>query len=225
VTEGSGRLRYYPLYLNIVNKRCTVVGGGEVAARKVERLLRCGARVTVIGRELSPALDALKKNGRVEHIESDYRKEHLEGAFLVIGATDNPEVNERIYWDSREKGVLVNIVDDPGLCDFILPSLMERGDLSIAVSTGGKSPALARKIRQELERIYGPEYEVLIRIMGVLRERVLYRRGPSEANRQVFEAVLDSDVLDEIRKKDWKAVKERVRDLTGEEIDDFEVEE
>jgi len=216
-------LRYYPLYLNITDKRCVVVGGGEVAARKVERLLSCGARVTVIVRELGPALDVLKKNGRLEHVESDYRKEHLRGAFLVIGATDSPEVNERVYRDSKEEGVLVNIVDDPGLCDFILPSLMERGDLAIAVSTGGKSPALARKIRQELESIYGPEYEVLLGIMGALREKVLSRQGPSEANRRVFESVLDSDVLDKIRKKDWKAVKERVWDLTGEEIDDFEV--
>ena len=216
-------MRYYPLYLNIADKRCVVVGGGDVAARKVERLLSCGARVTVIGRKLSPALDVLKKNGRLEHVESDYRKEHLRGAFLVIGATDSPEVNERVYRDSKEEGILVNVVDDPGLCDFILPSLMERGDLSIAVSTGGKSPALARKIRQELESIYGPEYEVLLGIMCALREKVLSRQGPSEANRLVFESVLDSDVLDKIRKKDWQAVKERIRDLTGEEFDDFNV--
>ena len=216
-------MRYYPLYLNIADKRCVVVGGGEVAARKVERLVSCGARVTVIVRELGPALDVLKKNGRLEHVESDYRKEHLRGAFLVIGATDSPEVNERVYRDSKEEGILVNVVDDPGLCDFILPSLMERGDLSIAVSTGGKSPALARKIRQELESIYGPEYEVLLGIMGALREKVLSRQGPSEANRRVFESVLDSDVLDKIRKKDWQAAKESIRKLTGEEFDDFNI--
>ena len=216
-------MKYYPIYLDISNKRCTVVGGGDVAERKVERLLHCGARVTVVGKSLSPALEVLKAGRRIEHIAADYRRKHVEGSFLVIGATDSPEVNERVCQDARKEGILVNIVDDSDRCDFILPSLMERGDLSIAVSTGGRSPALARKMRTELEQIYGPEYGVLLRIMGVLRERVLNRGEAPEVNRGIFEAVVNTpDILEKIRQKDWKGVKNRIRDLTGEAIDIFD---
>ncbi len=211
-------MKYYPIYLDISNKRCAIIGGGEVAGRKAARLLDCGACVTVVGRSLAPALEALKRENRIGHIAADYREEHLAGSFLVIGATDSPEVNEQVYRDAKKKGILVNIVDDPQRCDFILPSLLERGDLSIAVSTGGKSPALARKLRLELARRYGPEYEILLRVMGVLRERVISRGEPSEANREVFESVVNSDILERIRKKDWEGVRKLVGDLTGEVI-------
>ncbi len=214
-------MRYYPIYLDISNKRCTVIGGGEVAARKAQRLLECGARVTVVAAKLAPEMEALKAARRIEHVESDYREEALEKAFLVIGATNSAAVNEQVYRDARAKGVLVNVVDDPQLCDFILPSLVERGDLSIAVSTGGKSPALARKMREEIEKSYGPEYDAFVRVMGVLRERVLRRGDSPEANRQVFESVVQSDVLERIRRGDREGARNRIRELTGEEIDDL----
>jgi precorrin-2 dehydrogenase/sirohydrochlorin ferrochelatase len=199
-----------------------VIGGGDVAERKVIRLLRSGARVTVVGKSLTTVLEVLKSEKRIEHIASDYREGHIEGAFLVIGATDRADVNERIRRDGRNRHVLVNIVDDPEQCDFILPSLVERGDLTIAVSTGGKSPALAKKMRIELEELYGPEYEVFLRILGVVRERILRRGGSADGNRLIFESVVDSDILERIRQKDWNGVKTRIRDLTGETIDHFE---
>jgi len=149
-------MRYYPIGLDIAERRCLVVGGGEVGQRKAERLLECGARVTVVGRELTRRLEGLVREGRVGHIAADYDKSHLEGVFLVIGATDDGDVNERIFRDARRKGVLANIVDDPGRCDFILPALCRQGDLVITVATGGRSPALAKKLRQELEERYGP---------------------------------------------------------------------
>jgi precorrin-2 dehydrogenase/sirohydrochlorin ferrochelatase len=214
-------VRYYPIYLDISNKRCTVIGGGDVAVRKVMRLLACGARVNVVGTALAPEMEALKSGRRIDHVPSDYREELLEGAFLVIGATDSTRVNERVYRDARNRGILVNIVDDPELCDFILPSLVERGDLSIAVSTGGKSPALARKMRVELEERYGPEYDAFIRVLGILRERVLQRGNSPEANRQIFESVVHSDVLEKIRRKDWDGVRKQIRELTGETINDI----
>ena len=127
----------------------------------------------VIGKSLTPALAALKGEGRIVHHAADYHEDQLRGAFLVIGATDSDAVNERIARDARARGIPVNIVDDPARCDFILPSVVERGDLAIAVSTGGKSPALAKKLRKELEGAYGPEYAVLIEILGELREKVI----------------------------------------------------
>jgi precorrin-2 dehydrogenase/sirohydrochlorin ferrochelatase len=132
-------LKYYPISLDISNKRCAVVGGGDVAERKVRRLLDCGARVTVVGKKISPQLKVLRDRQRIEHVASNYRAEHVNDAFLVIGATNSSRINGRIYRDAKQKGILVNIVDDPEHCDFILPSLLERGDLSISVSTGGKA--------------------------------------------------------------------------------------
>ncbi|MBN2437266.1 MAG: bifunctional precorrin-2 dehydrogenase/sirohydrochlorin ferrochelatase [Deltaproteobacteria bacterium] len=212
-------MRYYPLCLDISGKRCVVIGGGNVAERKVERLLSCGARVEVVGKALTPVLAAWKGEGRIVHREADYGDFCLSGASLVIGATDDETVNGRISKDARSRGIPVNIVDSPALCDFILPSVVERGDLLIAVSTGGKSPALARKLREELGKIYGPEYAVLLEILGELREKVIAAGHSSAENRECFAAVVRSEILDDIRQKTWSKVKETIRRLTGVEME------
>ena len=212
-------MRYYPIGLDISGRRCLVIGAGEVGERKAQRLLECGARVSVVGRELTPALSGLAQAGRIAHIPGDYDEGHLEGVFLVIGATDDRVVNERIYRDARKRGVLANIVDDPERCDFILPALCRRGDLVITVATGGKSPALAKKLRQELEERYGPEYEVLLKLMGELRGKIIDRGEGSDENRKLFETLVDSDILEHIRKGQWKKVEAVVKDITGVAID------
>jgi len=212
-------MRYYPLFLDIFRRRCVVVGGGKVAERKIERLLACGARVEVVGKILTPALAALKVNGRIVHHETDYEEALIRGAFLVIGATDNDVVNGRIAGDARALGILVNIVDEPARCDFILPSVVERGDLSIAVSTGGKSPALAKKLRMELDALYGPEYAILLEIMGKLREKMIAEGRPSAENRERFEAVVNSEILDHIRAERWKEVKALIMERAGIEME------
>jgi precorrin-2 dehydrogenase/sirohydrochlorin ferrochelatase len=208
-------VRYYPLFLDISRRLCVVVGGGNVSERKVGSLLACGARVEVVGKTLTPALAGLKGEGRIVHREADYHADQIRGAFLVIGATDNDVVNERISRDARARGIPVNIVDDPARCDFILPSVVERGDLAIAVSTGGRSPALAKKLRTELEGAYGPEYARLLDILGELREKVIAGGRPSSENRELFEAVVASDILDHIRAGRWERVEALIRELTG----------
>ncbi len=212
-------MRHYPICLDISGKRCVVVGGGNVAERKVRRLLACGARVEVVGKTLTSVLTAWKGQGKIVHLEGGYEDSFLAGAALVIGATDSEGVNGRIAADARKRGIPVNIVDNPALCDFILPSVVERGDLLIAVSTGGKSPALAAKLREELEEVYGPEYAVLVEILGDLRERVIAVGGPSAENRERFAAVVWSDILDQIRRKEWSKVKETIHGLTGVEME------
>ena len=212
-------MRHYPICLDISGKRCVVVGGGNVAERKVRRLLACGARVEVVGKTLTSVLTAWKGQGKIVHLEGGYEDSFLAGAALVIGATDSEGVNGRIAADARKRGIPVNIVDNPALCDFILPSVVERGDLLIAVSTGGKSPALAAKLRGELEEAYGPEYAVLVEILGELRERVIAAGGPSAENRERFATVVRSDVLDQIRRKEWGRVKETIHGLTGVEME------
>jgi len=212
-------LRYYPVGLDIANKRCLVVGGGEVAQRKVLKLLDCGAEVCVVSPQLSPGLLELAGEGRIVHICADYEKIHLTGAFLVIGATDDPAVNAQITKDARARGILVNIVDDPPQCDFILPALLERGDLVIAILTGGSSPALAKKLRVELAAQIGPEYEILVSVMGAVRRKVLARGRPSDENKEIFEQIVNSDMLQWIREKRWDAVKSFLKEMAGEEIE------
>lgn len=212
--KGTG-MRYYPLFLDIARRRCVVVGGGSVAERKIERLLACGARVEVIGKDLTAALAALKEEGRIVHHTSDYEEPLIRGAFLVIGATDDDAVNGRIAGDARALNILVNIVDEPARCDFILPSVVEQGDLSIAISTGGSSPALAKKLRVELAALYGPEYAILLEIMGKLRKRMIAEGRSSEENHGRFEAVVTSEILHHIRAERWKEVEALIRERTG----------
>lgn len=212
-------MKYYPVCLDVSGKRCVIIGGGEVAERKARRLVDCGADVLVVSENLSPALQAMRADGRLSHIQAGYSSDLIEGAFLVIGATDRAEVNDAVSRDARRRGVLVNIVDDPDRCNFILPSLYRQGDLMIAVSTGGKSPALAKKLRKEMARHFGPEYETLLGIMGRIRGRIVSRGYPPEKNKALFESILDSDIMDHIRGKKWDKVREVIRNVTGEEIE------
>ncbi|MFH1078692.1 MAG: bifunctional precorrin-2 dehydrogenase/sirohydrochlorin ferrochelatase [Pseudomonadota bacterium] len=211
--------KYYPVSLDLTDKKCVVVGGGAVAERKAERLIECGAHVAIVSRTLTPLLEGRKKANTIEHIDTDYEKQTLNGAFMVIGATDRDDVNAQVSQDARSLGMLVNIVDDPDRCNFILPSLLQQGDLSIAVSTGGKSPALARKIREDLQQHYGPEYKNLLKIMGSLRKKILAQRHAPEANKAVFEVLVRSDMLQAIREGNWVRVKKIILDTSGIDID------
>jgi precorrin-2 dehydrogenase/sirohydrochlorin ferrochelatase len=211
-------MQYYPVCLQLTDKKCVIVGGGEVAERKVKRLVECGACVTVVGKMLTPSLETMKRGGKIEHIEADYDESHINEAFLVIGATDCDEVNERISREARRRNILVNIVDDPARCDFILPSLLQRGELSIAVSTGGTSPALARKLREELEVCYGPEYAILLEIMAELRDNIIAGNRSSGENKILFTALVNSDILRYIREKNWDCVAEVIYDIVSIDI-------
>jgi precorrin-2 dehydrogenase/sirohydrochlorin ferrochelatase len=211
-------IKYYPVYLDVSDRRCVIIGSGEVAARKAIRLAQCGAMVTVVGKRLSVEMSGLIDEGAVSHIDADYSIEHLHGAFMAIGATDRNDINETIARDARTMGILVNIVDDPDNCDFILPSVLNRGDLSISISTGGKSPALAKKLRLEMEERYGPEYVILLNIMGSLREKIVTTENSSDDNKKMFESLLDSELLEAIRNKDRDRVLQIVRELTGKDI-------
>lgn len=208
-------VKYYPIYLDIANKRCVVVGGGGVAERKIRRLLECGAHVVVVAKVLTPFLEQMEKEGAIEHRAADYEKSFLAGASLVIGATDRDEVNGRISDDAKAQGIPVNIVDEPARCDFIVPALFRRGDLAVAVSTGGKSPALAKKLRKELKARYGPEYAVLLNILGDLREKVVARGRSSAENKLLFERIIDSDILRALGEEKWGRADEIISGITG----------
>lgn len=209
-------MKYYPVFWDIRGKSCVVVGGGEVAARKAKRLLDCGAKVSVISPQLTPELAELKKQKIICHIAAEYSGDLIFGAALVVGATDDEKTNAIISLDARNKGIPVNIVDDPQKCDFILPSIVEKGDLTIAIGTGGKSPALARHLREELESKYGAEYEIFLNILGNLRAKMVKNAG---VGKDWFTSLLEAGILDVIKEKDREKLKKIVKKVTGEEVE------
>ena len=166
---------YYPLFLEMKGRPCLVIGGGQVAQRKVEGLLAAGASVTVVSPDLTAELDVLKSKRRIEHRQRDYQSNDLKGFDIVVAATDDKATNARVANDARAGRVLVNAVDDPDSCDFILPSVVRRGEVVLAISTGGLSPALARRLREELEAYlsddFAPLVELLAEVRGDLRAR------------------------------------------------------
>jgi len=194
---------YYPIFLDLQGQKIIVVGGGSVAERKIEMLLEFGGTVSVIARSLTPAVKRYVSEGSVIFLEEEFSEGHLEGALLVIAATDDPALNHRVSACARERGILVNVVDKPPDCSFIVPSIVKRGDLVIAISTSGKSPALAKKVREGIEKDFGPEYESFLVLMGNLRGLILSQGLPHDQNRNIFRELVDSRLLDTIREKDW----------------------
>jgi siroheme synthase-like protein len=181
---------YYPVFLEMKGRPCVVVGGGTVAERKVEGLLAADARVTVISPELTPALATLKEEGRLHHIARPYREGDLEGYEVAVVATDDGAVNAEVARKGRSASgrIWVNAVDDPPNCDFILPSVIRRGDIVIAVSTGGASPALARRLREELEAFLNEGYAPLAELLQEVRQELRSRRivvGPEAWQRAI----------------------------------------
>jgi len=163
---------YYPVLLDLTGRRCVMIGGGVIAERRVDALATAGAHVIVISPRLTPALAALAAEGRIEHEARGYREGDLAGADLAFVATDRGEVNAAVAREARERQIWVNAADDPARCTFILPALVRRGDLTVAVATGGSSPALARAIREELEAYLTDDYATLAAIAAEARKEI-----------------------------------------------------
>jgi len=171
-------MSYYPIYLNMNGRRCLVIGGGVVAERKIAGLLEVGAKPTVISPQITDVIARWAKDHSIELIARRYQSSDLTEHEIAFVATDDGEVNAQVYSDGRRLGVWVNAADDPAHCDFILPSVLRRGDLTVAVSSGGTSPALSRTIREELELYFTGEYELLVRLAAEARAE-LQARGLS----------------------------------------------
>jgi len=211
-------MTYYPILLHLVDQRCVVVGGGEVATRKVEGLLACKARVTVVSPEVIARLRRSIEEGAVSWIDRPYDSESLRGARLVIGATNDEAVNRRIFEDCRALGIWCNIADRPECCDFILPSVIRRGDLIVAVSTSGKSPAFAKTLRRQLEEMFGSEYAVFLDLMGRIRKRLLAEEHAPEAHKHLFETLIAGGLLEAIRVSDERRIDALLERTLGSEF-------
>ncbi len=191
---------YYPIFLDLTGRPCVVVGGGSVAERKVRGLLECGARVRVVSPALTEALRGLVEDARIGYVARGYERGDLDGCFLVIAASDDPAINEGVWEEASGLGILVNVADLPERCNFILPSVLRRGGLALAVGTGGASPALARKLRTDLEATFGPEYAGLVRVMELLREAVMGSVEDPELRRRILKSTAeDAEVLSKLK--------------------------
>jgi len=182
----------YPMMVNLEGCCALVVGGGKVALRKAQALAEAGARVRCVSPEFVAGLAA---DERVECIRGRYERAHLEGVRVVVAATDDEPTNARVASDARAAGAWVNVVDRPGLCDFIVPAQVRRGSLTIAIATDGSAPALARRVRERLEAEFGPEYETYLSAMREARGLVQSRGLSAESRRRVFERLAGDDVV------------------------------
>lgn len=192
-------MKYYPVHLDIKKRNCLVVGGGAVGTRKVNTLLACGARVTVVSPDPAQQLKEMAAEGSITLKERAYRTVDLEDMFLVIGATDDEMLNRQISEEAEQIGILCNIADRPEACNFILPSVVQRGDLVITISTSGQSPALAKRLRRKLEAQFGEEYADFLLLMGVIRKKLLSQAHEPEAHKALFNQLIDSDLIELLR--------------------------
>lgn len=208
-------MKYYPVNLNIRDRLCLVVGGGAVGTRKVTTLLECGARVTVVSPEVSDRLVALLNEGRISLSQRHFKNSDLDGIFLVIGATNDETLNRKIHKNAENRGLLCNIADRPEICNFILPSVVRRGALTISVSTSGRSPAMAKKLRNELELQFGEEYSVLLQLMGAIRKKLLSQAHAPEEHKPLFESLLNAGLTELIRDNRRTEINRLLEDVLG----------
>lgn len=187
---------YYPIVMNLTGCRCLVVGGGEVALRKAQSLVKAGAYVKVIAPDVVEEMELLEG---VQVEKRDWQVGDASGYTLIFAATDDPAVNAAVSAEARANGIPVNVVDDPELCSFIVPACVRRGDLLIAVTTSGKSPALSKRIRVELEKSYGPEYAEFVDLLGEMRCAVKRKYDNQRDREAAFDRLVNCGILELLR--------------------------
>jgi precorrin-2 dehydrogenase/sirohydrochlorin ferrochelatase len=204
---------HYPVFLDLAERPCFVIGGCAMAEEKVKGLLAAGARVTVISPDLTPVLSTLAVEGKVDSIARRYRRGDLRTAFLVVVVGQAAAIVQAVWEETRGRNVLVNTLDDVPHCDFIAPSIVRRGDLTVAISTGGKAPVMAVRLRQKLERELGPEHARFLEIAGMLRAPLARRWPDFETRRSLWYRLIDSDVIHLLRRGNERQALARVQEI------------
>ena len=205
----------YPVTLVNLERGAIVIGGGEVAARKVAGLLAAGAGVTVISPQLCPTLAELVAQGRIVALPRAYQPGDLADARLVISATDDPQSNQSVWQEAQERGILVNVADAPSLCTFYAPAVVRQGPVTVAIGTGGASPALARQLRRSLQEQFGPEYGPYLDLLKRVRTRLLTERRAHPDNARLFHRLVDSPLKDAVAQGDRARVVRLLHEILG----------
>lgn len=212
-------MNYYPVNLDLRRKKCVVVGGGKVAERKTSGLIECSADVTVISPALTPKLQELSNRKKINHISRSYEPGDLEGAYLAIASTDNRRVNRNVAEEAKKLGIPVNVVSSPKLSDFTVPGILRRGSLMVTVSTSGNSPALSRRLRVELENIFGKEYEIFTELLGAVRKK--FRAASPQRRRHIYTGVAESKIPELLKSEKYREAEEELKKITGLGFDDI----
>ena len=206
---------YYPIYLELHDQPCIVIGGGKIAEGKVEGLLAAGAKVTIVSPDLTSHLHTLVEQNQITHIARTYQHGDLAGAFMVICATDQNEINHQVWQEASANRQLVNVVDDTARCNFIAPAILRKGDLNIAISTGGKAPALAVRLKERLQKEIGPQYERFLELSGQLRGPLARHIPDFEIRKKLWYELVDSDVLELLSQGNEIAAIEKISQTVG----------
>ena len=209
----------YPISLNVEEKKCVIVGGGQVAERKISGLIHNKCHILIVSPRLTGRLQTLVAEKKVTWLCKHYETGDLQGAFLVFAATNDSAVQAAILLDARNAGVLINVADAPGDCDFHVPAVLNRGDLQVTVSTQGKSPAVAALVKQHLADCVGPEYAALTTLAGLIREQILSHQASDQEKRLIFQKILNKDLLHWLRTKQWQRIKTHLEKELGQPLD------
>jgi siroheme synthase-like protein len=212
--RGMLETPFYIACLRLDGRRCVVVGGGDVGLEKVEGLLACGARVTLVAPDAHPALAALAAEGSIAWERRAYTADDLEGCLIAIAATSDTDVNIRVYDDAERRAMLVNVVDVPPLCNFILPAIVRTGPLAVAISTAGASPALAKRMKREIAELFGEPYATLAVLLNDVRGWAKGNLPTYQDRKEFFEGIVggDPDPIELLRAGDVGAVKALIAD-------------
>ena len=202
--------KFYPIHLDVTGKKCVIIGGGKVAYRKACSLKESGADVVVVSPEVCSEM--VNEEGLVL-IKKEYEEYFLDGALLVIAATDNEAINKKVTLDAEKRGIIVNVVDRPEHCSFIVPSTINRGDLCISISTGGASPAVAKRIREELEAVFGKEYEEYLDLLTKMRSLAMTTVEDDAKRRRILQRLAEKDIFDIVRVEGVEVAEAKMRDI------------
>lgn len=207
--------KHYPVFLDLKGRPCFVIGGCAMAEEKVKGLVDAGARVTVISPDLTPGLAELAVEAKVDCITRRYRRGDLRTAFLVVVVSQAPPIVQAVWEETRGRNILVNTLDNVPHCDFIAPAIVRRGDLTVAISTGGKAPVMAVRLRQKLEKELGPEHARFLELAGMLRAPLARLWPDFETRRALWYRLIDSDVIHLLRRGNESAALARIKEILG----------
>jgi len=211
---------FYPVYLNLKGRRVLVIGGGEVAERKIDSLLETGASINVISPEVTAPIASLAGQNRIELTKRAYIPGDCRGAALVFAATGDTEISRAVHEEATALGIFVNTADQSAFCTFIMPAVVRRGDIGIAISTNGKSPALAARLRHKISEIIGPEYARAAELLSRMRPEIRSRVSSAKHRKDLHYRILDSDIISLLKRNETARAEDRLREI----VSDFDCE-
>ncbi len=206
---------YYPLFVDLNGRKVMVIGGGRVAERKVQALVAAGADVVLVSPELTDNIRRMADDNIIAVREREFRPGDLEDAWLVVSATDDAGTQKLVVEEAEYRRIFCNVVDIPDLCSFIVPSMVRRGDLCIAISTAGRSPAVAKRLRREMEDAYPVIWGLYLQLLGKLREFILTSSSSSEEKKRLCSALAEPDVLKWLTEDDWESIEQWAETVCG----------